>query len=71
MPGRPAGWIAAGDGRDRSAGASATGNGGNDAHLVPGLERRLRALQEPNILLVHVHINEATELALFVAQAVT
>src|SRR5437870_6841505 len=45
-----------------STGSTAPGDGGNDRDLIAVLERRLLRLEEPDVLLVHVDIDEAPQL---------
>src|SRR5262249_16023880 len=56
-----------GHGQHRRSGAS--GDGGDDRHLVGLLEARLLAVEEPDVLLVDVDVDEAPELAALVYQA--
>src|SRR3989449_4943321 len=46
-----------------STGSTAPGDGGNDRDLVAILERGLLRLEEPDVLLVHVDVDEAPQLA--------
>src|SRR5947208_4935844 len=43
--------------------STAPGDGGDDRDLVAVLERGLLGLEEPNVLLVHVDVDEAPQLA--------
>src|SRR5437667_7310046 len=45
-----------------STGSTAPGDGGNDRDLIAVLEHRLLRLEEPDVLLVHVDIDEAPQL---------
>src|SRR5581483_328524 len=49
---------------------SAAGDGGDDAHFVGGLQRRLQGIEEADIFAVDVDVHEAPDLALLVADAV-
>src|SRR2546427_10074937 len=51
-----------------SSGSTAPGDGGNDRDLIAVLEHRLLRLEEPDVLLVHVDIDEAPQLTRLVAE---
>src|SRR5438034_6418060 len=52
------------------AGSTAPGDGGDDRDLVAVLERGLLRLEKPDVLLVHVDIDEAPQLARLVHEPV-
>src|SRR5437867_583098 len=51
---------------DALAMGSSAGDSGNDANLIPVLERRLLVLQETDVFFVHIDIDEAAHLAFFI-----
>src|SRR5450759_2739148 len=48
----------------------APGDGGHDRDLVLGADFRLETGAQPDVLVVEVHIDELTQLAVFVKQAI-
>src|SRR5688572_18487560 len=62
-------WGGAVPGREGSRSAAA-GHGGQDRHRVAVLERGVQRTGEAHVLVVHVDVHEAVQLALFGHQAV-
>src|SRR5438445_9801584 len=57
------GKTAAPSGTSASAGISASGHGGDDAHLVAILDGRLKIIQVANVLVIEVDVHKAAHLA--------